>query len=376
MHRRTSIPAFLALAAAVACSARAAQEFVLFGTNGSGPGIGFSLSTFDPRSGSLSRPTLVQEAADPGFFCIHPDGRHLYACNSGWPSGVSAYRLDPRTGRLTLLDTRSSGGTGPCYVGLDRTGRYALVANYVSGDVSVIALDGDGSLGRTTARVQLVGRSVDPVRQTHAYAHSILVDPGNRFALVADLGSDKVWIFRFNAADGSLTPNDPGFAKLPPGSGPRHLRFHPNGRWLYVISEMGSTVTAFRWDPVGGSLDPFQSLSTLPKGFRGMNTAAEIQIHPNGRFLYCSNRGNDSIAVFSIDPESGRLAPAGFVPSGGRTPRFFTFDPDGRWILCGNQEGNDVTVFRVDSRTGMPCQTGDPIPVRIPVCLGFVPTLP
>jgi 6-phosphogluconolactonase len=366
----------IGLAATIACPVQGSAEFVLLGTNGSGPGIGFSLATFDAANGGLSRPAFIQEAVDPAFFVVQAEGRHLYACNSGPTSELSAYRLDPGTGGLSLLNRRPSGGIGPCYVSLDRTGRYALVANYVGGDVSVFAIEKDGSLGRRTAHVQEVGRGIDPIRQTHAYAHSIVVDPSNRFALVADLGSDKVWVDRFSAADGSLAPNDPAAAPLPPGSGPRHLRFHPVGPWVYVISEIASTVTAFHWDAVTGSLSLLQSLTTLPRGFHGANTAAEIEIHPNGRFLYCSNRGNDSIAAFSIDPGTGLLAPIGFVSSGGRTPRFFTLDPSGRWMLCGNQESDNVTVFRVDPTTGRLLQVGDPIPARIPVCLGFVPTLP
>jgi 6-phosphogluconolactonase len=366
----------LAFAVLAAAPALAADSLVLLGTYGSGPGIGFSQARFDDDSGRFTQPTFVMSAKNPGFFVIHPDGRHLYACDEDSPGEVSAYRLDAATGGLTLLNTQSSAGLGPAYVSLDRSGRFALVANYGSGTIAVFAIDPDGSLGRRTAFVQHTGRSVDPVRQTHAYAHSILVDPSNRFALVADLGTDKVVVYRFNASDGSLSPNEPAFARVAPGSGPRHIRFHPSGRWAYVVNEMASTVTAFAWDPERGSLAEVQTISTLPAGFSGVSTAAEIEVHPNGRFLYSSNRGYDSLAVFSIDPANGRLTLMEIVPSGGRTPRFFTLDPGARWLLCGNQDSDNVVVFRIDPATGRLTRAGGPVPARIPVCLGFVPTLP
>jgi 6-phosphogluconolactonase len=376
MAIRTHFPALIALAAALTGPAFGADLRVLLGTNGSGPGIGFSLAHFDPANGRLTRPVLLCEAEDPGFFVIRPDGRRLYACNSGAPSEVSAYRLESGTGRLALLDRLPSGGTDPCYISLDRSGRFALVANYDSGNISVFAIDEDGGLGRRTAFRQDVGSSLDPKRQAHAYAHSIAVDPSNRFVLVADLGTDKVYVYRFDASAGTLVPNEPAFARVLPGSGPRHLSFHPSGRWVYVIDEMASNVTAFRWDQAHGVLTEFQTITTLPADFRGVNTAAEIEVHPSGRFLYCSNRGFDSIAEFAIDAGSGRLGPPQFVSSGGRTPRFFTLDPTGQWILCCNQDSGNVVVFRVDRVTGLLTRAGDAVPARIPVCIGFVPTLP
>ena len=358
--------------------AAAADELVLFGTHRSGPGTGFSVGRFNPATGELTRTAFVCEAEAPSFFVVHPDGKHLYACNSietfqGKPEGsISAYALDPASGRLTLLDRKPSGGGEPCYISLDRTGRYALAANYSGGSICVYALRPDGSLGERTAWVQQTGRSVNPERQTRAYAHCILTDPDNRFALAADLGADKIFVYHFNASNGSLTPNDPPSVPLKPGSGPRHITFHPNGRFVYVINEIAGTVTAFDWDSAKGTLAEFQTISTLPSNFDGQNTAAEVEVHPNGKCLYATNRGDDSIAVFAIDAKSGRLTRVGRVPTRGRMPRFFTLDPTGKWLLLLNHDSDNAIVFRVEEGTGLLTQTGTPVQVPNPFCARFL----
>ncbi len=354
-------------------NSRAADMFVYFGTHRSGTNIGFSLAHFDTDTGVLTKPEFLIESPAPAYFVIHPDGRHLYTCNSGSPGSVSAYEIEPHTGALKFLNRVPAGGTDTSYVSLDQTGHYVLAANYSGGNIAVFAIKPDGSLGDRTAFVQHTGHSVNPQRQTHAYAHSIIVDPSNRFALVCDLGLDKVFVYRFNAQDGSLTTNDPPFSTVTPGSGPRHAKFHPNGRWVYVISEIASTVTAFNWDSTNGALTEFQTISALPDDFKGTNTSAEIMIHPNGKFLYASNRGDNSLAVFSIDQTTGRLTPVEHVPTVGKTPRNFAFDPTGRWILCSNQDSNFVVVFRVDENTGKLTQTGDPVSVPYPFCERFLP---
>jgi 6-phosphogluconolactonase len=345
----------------------------LFGSHGSGPGIGFSVARFDPATGALTTPLLDVEAVQPAFFVIHPDGRHLYTCNSGSPGGISAYAIDPGTAHLTWINRVPSGGDEPSYVCLDQTGRFVLVANYNAGNVAVFALRPDGGIGARTALIQHTGRSVNPERQTHPYAHSIVVDPTNRFALAADLGTDRLDVYRFDEKTGALAPNDPPFATVKPGSGPRHVKFHPNGRWVYVINEMGCTVTAFNWDPIRGALTEFQTIPTLPADFNGTSTCAEVLVHPNGRFLYGSNRGHNSIVVFAIDPENGCLTPVEHVPTRGKTPRNFAFDPSGEWILCTNQDSDNAVVFRVDGTTGRLTQTGQPIPVPGPFCERFLP---
>jgi 6-phosphogluconolactonase len=351
---------------------QATDLFVYCGTQRSGPNLGFSLAHFDTDSGVLTKPTFLTESPAPAYFVIHPDGRHLYTCNATSPGGVSAYEIEPHTGQLTFLNRVPAGGAGTCYVSLDKTGRFVLAANYASGNIAVFAIKADGSLGERTAFVQHTGSSVNPLRQTHAYAHSIIVDPSNRFALVADLGLDKVLVYRFNAQDGTLTPNDPPFAAVKPGSGPRHLTFHPNGRWVYVISEIASTVTALNWDSTKGSLAEFQTVSALPADFQGTNTSAEILAHPNGKFLYASNRGDDSLAVFAIDQTTGRLALVEHVSCGGKTPRFFTFDPTGKWLLCSNHGNDNTVVFRVEENTGHLTQTGMPVSVPYPFCEQFL----
>jgi 6-phosphogluconolactonase len=214
---------------------------------------------------------------------------------------------------------------------------------------------------------------VNPVRQTHAYAHAIVLDPTNRFALVPDLGVDRLYVYRFDEQTGSLTPNDPPFAAIAPGSGPRHVRFHPNGRWVYLINEIASTIVGFEWDSTRGSLTPFQTATTLPADFKGVSTCAELEIHPNGEFLYGSNRGHNSLAVFAIDPETGRLTPVEHVASGGMTPRNFAFDPTARWIVLTNQDSSNAVVFRVDATTGRLARTGDSVTVPSPFCERFLP---
>jgi 6-phosphogluconolactonase len=259
---------------------QAADMFVYFGTHRSGTNVGFSLAHFDTDTGVLTKPTFLVEAPSPAYFVIHPDGRHLYTCNSGSPGAVSAYEIEPHTGQLKFLNRVPAGGPDTSYVSLDQTGRYVLAANYSGGNVAVFAIKPDGSLGDRTAFVQHTGHSVNPVRQTHAYAHSIIVDPSNRFALVCDLGLDKVFVYRFNAQDGSLTPNNPPFATIAPGSGPRHVKFHPNGRWVYVISEIASTVTAFNWDSTNGTLAEFQTVSATNEQSDGRRRQRHTNKHP------------------------------------------------------------------------------------------------
>ncbi len=350
--------------------------FVYFGTHASGPGKGFSLAHFDTDTGALTKPKFLIADEMPAFFVIHPDGHHLYTCNStntlhgeGW---ISAYAIEPKTGQLTFLNRKSSGGSNPSYITLDKTSRFALVANYQGGNVTVTAIKPDGSLGDRTGSDQHTGHSVNPERQTQPYAHSIIVDPSNRFALSADLGVDKLYIYRFDEHDGSLMPIPP-FVAVKPGSGPRHVKFHPNARWVYLINELANTVTGFNWNAAKGSLAEFQTISTLPAGFTGSNTAAELEIHPNGRFLYGSNRGHDSLVVFAIDPANGKLSLVEHVSSRGKLPRNFTFDPTGRWILCTNHGSDNAVVFRVDDATGKLARLGLPIEVPFPFCERFLP---
>ena len=352
---------------------RAGDTFVYFGSHRAGPNIGFSLSHFDSDTGVLTQPQFLHEARAPAFFIISPDGKHVYTCNSGNPGGVAAYAIDPHSGMLTFLNRELAGGGDTSYISLDQTARYALAANYEGGNIAVFALKPDGALGDWTAFDQHTGKGVNPQRQTHAYAHSIITSPDNRFALCADLGVDKVYVYRFDEKTGALRPNDPPSVSVAPGSGARHVKFHPNGRWVYLINEVASTVIGFNWDAVKGTLKEFQSVSTLPADFKGTSTCAELEIHPNGKFLYGSNRGHDSLAVFAIDQNSGALSLVQHVPSGGKTPRNFAFDPTAKWIVCTNHGSDNAVVFQVDAETGRLSQHGEPIAVPYPFCERFLP---
>ncbi len=340
---------------------------------------GIYQARLDLASGSLSAPELAGETANPSFLAIHPSWRFLYAANEVWgPAGsaggsVSAFAIAPDTGRLTLLNKVASGGVGPCYVSVDREGRSALAANYGSGSVCVLPIGEDGRLAEATAVVQHSGSGPNPKRQEGPHAHSIQPDPSGRFALAADLGLDKILVYRFDAARGTLAPNDPPAAAVAPGAGPRHLAFHPNGRFVYVINEMASTITAFGYDGARGVLALRETVSTLPADFRGESFCAEIQVHPSGRFLYGSNRGHDSIAVFAVGADGGTLTPLGHASTQGKTPRNFRIDPTGAYLLVANQGSDTVVVFRIDAAGGGLRPTGAAVTVPSPVCLKFVP---
>lgn len=354
-------------------AARGVDLFVYFGTHSAGPQIGLSLSHFDSETGGLTPPKLLVEAKEPAFFVIHPEGRYLYTCNSGVPGGLSAYKIEPKTGELTLINRVLAGGGDTSFVSLDQTARYALVANYLGGNIAVFALRPDGGVGDWTGFAQQTGSSVDPERQTHAYAHAIITDPTNRFALVPDLGVDKLFVYHFDEKSGAIKPNKPPFAQVAAGLGPRHVRFHPNGRWVYLINEMGSRIIGFNWDSTTGALSDFQTISTLPPDFKGANACAELEVHPNGKFLYASNRGHDSLAVFAIDPSTGRLSLVEHTSSRGKTPRNFAFDPSARWILCTNHGSDNAVVFRVDPESGHLTPVGEPVRVPAPFCERFLP---
>jgi 6-phosphogluconolactonase len=333
--------------------------------------MGITAAEFDPATGTLSVPKMLVETRDPAHFTVAKDGRHLYMCNTGTPGGVSAFAIEDRkTGALRLLNYRESKGRGPSYVSVDASGKYVLDANYGGGFVEIHSLAKDGSLDQQTAFVQHIGSSVHP-RQTKPFAHWIRTDPSNKFALVADLGLDQVVVYKFDAKTGKVAPNDPPFAKVPGGMGPRHLAFHPNGTWVYSIAELANEVMAFKWDGKAGTLTQFQSVKTLADGFTGPSTAAEIAVHPNGKFLYASNRGEDTIVVYAIDAKTGELALKQRVPSRGKVPRYFTLDPSSKWLLVSNQDGANVAVFSVDAKSGELAAHGDPTALVKPMAIVF-----
>jgi 6-phosphogluconolactonase len=335
---------------------------------------------FRYRSGHLTALGLAAETVNPSFLALAPNHRFLYAVNEiqdfkGQKSGaVSAFRINPETGGLAFLNQRATGGTDPCFVSLDKTGKYVMVANYSSGSVAVFPVLADGGLGARCAFVQHTGASVNPERQEGPHAHMILVSPDNRFALVSDLGLDKILIYRFDATCGTLIPNDPPFVKVHPGAGPRHFIFDASGHFVDLISEIQSTITVFAYDSEHGALHELQTISALPKSFKGSSTAAEIELAPSGRFLYASNRGDDSIAVFAVDPHHHTLSPVEHVSSGGKTPRNFALVSSGKYLLAANQESNNIVIFRVNPETGRLTPTGQVMKVPAPVCITFMLT--
>ncbi len=351
-----------------------AQFWVFVGTSTSGDSKGIYRFRFDDATGSVEDFALAAEAANPTFLAIHPNGQRLYAVNAigefrGERTGaISAFALDARTGALTLLNQQPSGGAGPCHVVVDRTGKNVLVANYMGGSVACLPLDAEGQLRPASSVFQHVGSSINPERQEGPHAHSINLDSNNRFALAVDLGVDKVLVYHFDPEKGVLSPNEPSSAPLKPGAGPRHLAFHPNGKYAYVINELDSTVTAFAYDAEHGTLQEIQTITTLPGGFTEENYPSEILVHPNGRILYGSNRGHDTLAIYGIDPASGRLTARGHYPSGGKWPRNFKFDPSGRWMVIGNQNSDNFHVCRVDAETGNLTPTGPVQQAPAPIC--------
>ncbi|MDE2928422.1 MAG: lactonase family protein [Acidobacteriota bacterium] len=348
---------------------------VFFGTYTRTDSEGIYTYRMDPESGALERLSVVSGIESPSFLALHPNGRHLYAVSEigefegGKTGTVSAYSIDSSSGQLSFLNLQPSQGAIPCHLVVDRTGRTLLLANYSGGSVASFPIDSEGRLGPAISVIQHEGSSVDPVRQTGPRAHSINLDPENRFAVAADLGTDEVLVYRFDAGTGELEPNTPTSVPVDPGGGPRHFAFHPSGRFGYVINEMGSTVTAFRYDGEKGTLDPIQTITTLPEGFEGVTHTAEVRVHPSGRFLYGSNRGHDSIAIFAIDQETGRLTARGQEPTRGKTPRNFEIDPTGTWLLAANQDSDSVVVFRIDSQTGALEANGQTADVPMPVCI-------
>ncbi len=357
-----------------------ASLLVYIGTYTGAKSKGIYVSRLDPATGALRAPELAAELPSPSFLAVHPTKPYLYAVNevstfAGKATGaVSAFRIDRASGRLTALNQQSSGGAGPAHLTVDKTGRNVLVANYGGGSVSVLPIAEDGQLQPATAFVQHAGSSVNPQRQKEPHAHAIVVDPSNQFAYVPDLGLDKVMIYRLAADKGTLTPGEPAFAAVAPGSGPRHIAFHPGGRCAYVINEMLCTVAAFSRDAKSGGLTELQTISSLPPGQAvqpGYSTA-EIIVHPSGRFVYGSNRGHDSLSVFAIDAASGKLTFVENQPTQGRTPRGFNIDPTGTFLIAGNQQSDSVVVFRIDAKSGRLTPAGAKIEVGAPVSFEFV----
>jgi 6-phosphogluconolactonase len=362
------------------CHLMSADQFVYFGTYTRGTSQGIYVSRFDSASGKLTAPELAVATPNPSFLALHPSQKFLYAVSemasdsSQGQGAVAAFVRDVKTGQLTLLNRQLSGGSGPCHVSVDATGQTLLVANYGSGSIAALPIQSDGQLGPAATTIQHSGSSVHS-RQAGPHAHFILPSPDNRFALTCDLGLDQILVYQLQPTAAKLLPHDPPFATVTPSAGPRHFAFSPEGRFVYVLNELNLTITVFEYAPLTGRLTEFQTLRTQPADRRvtDKDSAAQIVVHPNGKFVYASNRGPDDIAVFSVDAKTKKLQRLQNTPTQGKTPRNFNLSPDGRWLLAANQNSDSVVIFSAHPGSGLLTPTGDSVTVGNPVCVLFVP---
>jgi 6-phosphogluconolactonase len=362
----------------------ASSYFVYAGTYTGPESKGIYSYRYAPKTGQLTPMGLTASLANPSFLVTDPQHRYLYAvsemgegpgANSYKANGsISSFSINRKTGALTLLNKVDSLGGGPCHLVVDKTGKMLFVANYGSGSVASFAIKADGSIGEKTGFDQHTGSSVDPARQKGPHAHAVVLSPDNRFLFVPDLGMDQIKVYRVDAAKGTFAPNDPPFATVKPGLGPRHFTFGRGAKFAYAVCEMGSSVAVFAYDSTKGSLTPVQTISTLPGDFTGKDNSAEIEVDRSGRFLYASNRGSDSITVFAIDPVKGTLAPVQVAPTEGKIPRNFALDPGGKYLLAANQNSGQVVAFAVDQTTGKLTATGQVQDIASPVSILFVPS--
>jgi 6-phosphogluconolactonase len=358
-----------ALVAAGALAASAADFLMYVGTYTGPASKGIYVYRFDAATAKMTSLGLAAASQNPAYLAIRPGGDYLYAVNEVREGRVSTFRADRKSGKLTPVGSFSSRGDGPCALSVDPSGKYVMAANYGSGSVALYRIKADGSL-EEAGFDQHTGKGADPKRQEGPHAHAAIFSPDGRYALSADLGVDRIYVYRVGGAASALEALEP--ARLAPGSGPRHLEFHPNGKFVYSINELTATVTAFAWN--AGALTEIETVPALPAGYAGPKSGAEIAIHPNGGFLYVSTRGDSNdIAVFAIDAAKGTLTLVEHVASGGRNPRYIGFDATGEYLVAANQETNNVVVFRVNAKTGKLTDTGMQIGIGAPVCVKFAP---
>ena len=372
-----------AMAAPAKGMTTASAYFVYVGTYTGPTSKGIYGFRFDPKTGQFTSTGLVAELPNPAWLVTDPQHRFLYAATEMGPEpgadnykkngSISSYSINPKTGVLTFLNKVDAGGGGSCHLVVDKMGKMLFVANYGSGNVASFAIKADGSIGERTGFDQHTGSSIDPARQTGPHAHEVVLSPDNRFLFVPDLGMDQIKVYRVDAAKGTFTPNDPPFATVKAGLGPRHFTFGRGAKFAYAICEMGSSVVVFAYDPAKGALTPLQTISTLPSDFKGEDNSAEIEVGRSGQFLYASNRGSDSITVFAIDPIKGTLTKVQVVPTQGKIPRNFAIDPTGKYLVAGNQKSDQMVVFDVDQNDGQLKPAGQVVDAPAPVSILFVP---
>lgn len=336
-------------------------------------GQGIYLSSCNEQTGAMTSPDLVMGTVDPSFLAIHPNGQYLYAVNEESVGYVRSFAIDAGSGQLRQLNTMPSGGGSPCHISIDPSGRCAMVANYADGKVASFSIEPGGRLvgPKSEAEHYMFEHGPDKSRQMGPHAHCIVPDPAGKFAFSCDLGLDKVIIYHLNPATADLRMTQPRFVSTPAGSGPRHIAFHPNGKFAYVITEMGNTLCAFSYDSSSGMLNPIQVISSLVENFHGQNHGAAVIVHKSGKFLYASNRGENTIAVFAVDADSGQLQPLSRHSTEGKNPRDFTIDPSGELLVVANQDTNNIVPLRIDPATGALSRAGDAIQVPAPVCVVF-----
>lgn len=377
-HRRLIAVGMLSLGTVVNC-VHARDHVALLGTYTGDESHGIYAVRLDSETGALSTPELVAELPHPEFLALHPNGHVVYVltrvetADGGSSGAVAAFEIDPETSRLTQINVESANGASLTHLAVDATGRMLVAASYGGGYVVSFPIEPDGRLGSPASVISHEGPlGPNHARQNAPHPHSVTLSPDNRFAFVADLGLDRVFIYELKTEQGAIVPHEPAFVSITPGAGPRHTKFSPDGKSFYVLAELNGTITSFHYDAVRGAIEPFQSISTLPDDFTGTNGSSEVRIHPNGRFVYAANRGPDSIAVFERDKDTGALTRVEIVPCGGERPRNFNLTPDGAWLLCAHQDSNTVSSFKVDADAGRLTATGQTVSAPTVVCVLFV----
>jgi len=345
------------------------SRYVFVGTYTAKGSEGVYVYRFDAKTGALSPVSIAKDLKNPAFLTISPNGKFVYVVEEVSAGKVSAFSFDEKTGKLLLLNTQSVNGDSPCHIDIDQTGKWVLVGNYGSGNLTILPVQADGSLGQATQTIQHEGQSINPQRQEKPHVHSVNIAKNNRDVFVPDLGIDQIKTYQLNAQTGKLTPGNPPFVAVEPGAGPRHFAFHPNQKFAYAILELSASVVAYRYEQ--GKLTPIQTIGTLPSDYQGPKSCADIHVSSDGKFLYGSNRGHNSIVVYQINPQTGMLTLVQHQSTLGKTPRNFAIDPSGQFLLVGNQDSDNIQVFKRNKKTGQLTPTKQEAKVSMPICIKF-----